>query len=105
MERYAVTARLKPGKVAEAERALAGGPPFDPATEGLSAHEAYLTERNVYLLFEGDGARSTALHLAREYLVEVSRWQELARGLPSRVAEVPPDARCVYRWSGRPDDA
>jgi hypothetical protein len=99
MERYALTARLKPGKAAQAERALAGGPPFDPAGEGLSAHAAYVTDRNVYLVFEGDAAHTIALHLAREHLVEVSRWQELVRGLPSRVGEVPPEARCVYRWT------
>jgi hypothetical protein len=58
MERYVVTAELKPGKAAEAERALAGGPPFDRVNEGLSAHAAYLTDRNVYLLFEGDAAHS-----------------------------------------------
>jgi hypothetical protein len=99
MERYVVAAQLKPGRAGDAERQLAGGPPFDPAHEGLSAHEAYLTDESVYLVFEGDAARSTALHLAREHLVEVSRWQELAAGLPKRVASVPAEARCVYRWS------
>jgi hypothetical protein len=99
MERYIIAARLKPGKSAEAERALAQGPPFDPGEAGLSSHAAYLTDDAVYLLFEGEAARTTALRLAREHLVDVSRWQAIVNGLPSTVAEVPQDARSVYRWS------
>jgi len=98
MEQYVVAARLKPGKAAEAERELAAGPPFDPAATGLSRHSAYLTERYVYLLFEGEAARSTALRLAREHFADVGRWQSLVIELPSTVDAVPPDARCVYRW-------
>jgi hypothetical protein len=98
MEQYVVAARLKPGKAAEAERELAAGPPFDPAETGLASHSAYLTERYVYLLFEGEAAHSTALRLAREHLVDVGRWQSLVMELPSSVDAVPPDARCVYRW-------
>jgi len=97
MERYVIAARLKPGKGDEA-RELAAGPPFDPAAAGLSGHAAYLTEDEVYLVFEGEAARSTALQLARERLVEVSPWQALISGLPSRVADVPERARCLYPW-------
>jgi len=93
-----IAARLKPGKAASAERELGAGPPFDPAEVGLSGHAAYLTEGDVYLLFEGEAARSTALHLAREHFVEVSRWQSMVTGLPASVAAVPPDARCLYYW-------
>jgi hypothetical protein len=98
MEQYVIAARLKPGKAAEAERQLAGGPPFDPGEIGLSGHAAYLTDENVYLVFEGDAARSTALQLAREHLVEVSRWQGIVSGLPASVAAVPAEARCLYHW-------
>jgi hypothetical protein len=98
MEQYVVAARLKPGKAAEAERELAAGPPFDPAATRLSSHSAYLSERYVYLLFEGEAARGTALRLAHEHLAEVGRWQSLVMELPSSVDAVPPDARCVYRW-------
>jgi hypothetical protein len=99
MERYIIAARLKPGKTTEAEQMLATGPPFDPADVGLSSHAAYLTSDDVYLLFEGETARTTALQLAREHFVDVSRWQGVVNGLPSRVAEVPHGARCVYRWT------
>jgi hypothetical protein len=98
VEQYVIAARLKPGRAAEAERELADGPPFDPGEVGLSSHAAYLTDREVYLVFEGQAARSIALRLAREHLVEVSRWQDLITGLPANVAEVPENARCLYRW-------
>jgi hypothetical protein len=99
MERYVIAARLKPGEAVAAERMLSAGPPFDPAEAGLSAHAAYLTDDSVYLLFEGEAPRARALQLAREHLVEVSQWQAIVSGLPSRVAEVPANARCLYRWT------
>jgi hypothetical protein len=98
MEQYIIAARLKPGKATEAEQMLATGPPFDPSEAGLSSHAAYLAADDVYLLFEGETARTTALQLAREHPVEVSRWQGIVSGLPFRVPEVPHDARCVYEW-------
>jgi hypothetical protein len=98
MEQYIIAARLKPGKAAEAEQMLETGPPFDPSESVLAAHAAYVTDNDVYLLFESETARTTALQLAREHPVEVSRWQAIVSGLPFRVAEVPRDARCVYQW-------
>jgi hypothetical protein len=98
MEQYIIAARLKPGKAAEAEQMLETGPPFDPAEAVLSTHAAYVTADDVYLLFESKTARATALQLAREHPMEVSRWQAIVSGLPFRVAAVPRDARCVYQW-------
>jgi hypothetical protein len=100
MEQYIIAARLKPGKAGEAKEMLATGPPFDPSESGLSGHAAYVTADHVYLLFEGETARTTALQLARDHPVEVSRWQTIVSGLPFRVAEVPHGARCVYEWRG-----
>ena len=59
-----------------------------------------MTADDVYLLFEGETARTSALQLARDHPVEVSRWQAIVSGLPFRVAEVPHGARCVYEWTG-----
>jgi hypothetical protein len=98
MEQYVLMAHLKPRRAADAEQELIAGPPFDPAAAGLTAHAAYLTEENVYLVFEGNAAQSAALQLARTHLVEVGRWQGIVSGLPTRVDAVPPDARCLYRW-------
>jgi hypothetical protein len=99
VEQYVVVAKLMAGRAAEAERELAAGPPFDPADAGLSRHAAYLTDQHVYLLFEGEAARSAALRLAREHLVEVSRWGGIVSGLPASTHHVPPEARCVYSWA------
>jgi metal-dependent amidase/aminoacylase/carboxypeptidase family protein len=98
VEDYVVAVRLKPGMAAEAERELAAGPPFDPATVGLASHAAYVSDDKIYLRFQGQAAHSTAVQLARKHLVEVSRWQTIVSGLPTRVAEVPPNARCLYHW-------
>jgi hypothetical protein len=98
LERYVVTTRVKPGAAPAAEELLQEGPPFDPAEAGLSAHEAYLTDDRIYLVFEGEAAHAKALALAKQHIVELSRWQELVWELPSTVEEVPATARCLYRW-------
>jgi hypothetical protein len=99
VERYVIAARLRPGEAAVAERALLAGPPFDPAEAGLSAHAAYLSDDSVYLVFEGEAAHAKALQLSRQHLVAVSHWQSIISDLPSRVDDVPPNARCLYRWT------
>jgi hypothetical protein len=98
IERYVVAARVKPGEAAAAEQLLLEGPPFDPGEAGFSAHEAYLGADRVYLVFEGEAARTRALDLARKHVTEAARWQAVITGLPSRAPDVPPDARCLYRW-------
>ena len=49
-------------------------------------------------MFDGVAAHTKALKLARAHLTEITGWQELVSGLPSRVTEVPSSARCIYRW-------
>jgi hypothetical protein len=102
VERYVLTACIKPGAKAAAEQLLEAGPPFDPAEVGLSAHAAYLDDERVYLVFEGDGAHAKALTLARKHMVEVARWQSVIRDLPSTVTDVSEKARCLYRWESQP---
>jgi hypothetical protein len=98
VERYVIAAQLKAGAAREAEELLSRGPPFDPGEAGLSAHSAYLGDDAVFLVFEGDAAHTKALKLANKYVVDVSRWQSVVIDLPSAVADVPPGARCLYRW-------
>ena len=98
MERYVVTTRLRPGAAPAAEELLSAGPPFDPADAGLSAHSAYLGGDRVYLVFEGESARTKALELARQHVTDVSRWEDLVWELPSVVEDIPATARCVYSW-------
>jgi hypothetical protein len=99
IERYVVAVRLKPGEAAAAEQLLLEGPPFDPGEAGFSAHEAYLGEDRVYLVFEGEAARTKALNLSRKHMLEAARWQAIVSGLPSKTPDVPPDARCLCRWA------
>jgi hypothetical protein len=98
VERYVVTTRVKPGAAPAAEELLLEGPPFDPGEAGLSAHEAYLTDDRIYLVFEGEAAEAKALALAKQHIAEVSRWEVLLWELPSTVEDVPATARCLYRW-------
>ena len=98
MERYVVATRLKPGAARAAEELLSAGPPFDPGETGLSAHAAYISKDSVFLVFEGEAAHATALQLAKKHVLEVSRWQDIVWELPTVIAEVPADARCLYRW-------
>ena len=42
MERIAVIAQLRPGTEEQAKQLLAAGPPFDPASLGLTSHDVYL---------------------------------------------------------------
>jgi hypothetical protein len=98
MERYVVATRLKPGAAPAAVELLSAGPPFDPAETGLSAHAAYINNDSVFLVFEGEAAHATALQLAKKHALEVSRWQDIVWELPSVIADVPADARCLYRW-------
>ena len=97
-ERYVVAAHVKRGESGAAEQLLAAGPPFDPDEAGLSAHEAYVGEDHVYLVFEGKDARNKAFNLARKHMLEVTRWQNIITDFPAWVEDIPPSARRVYSW-------
>jgi hypothetical protein len=49
---------LKPGCLDRARRLLANGPPFDPASLGLTSHDVYLREGDAVFVFRGDDVRS-----------------------------------------------
>jgi hypothetical protein len=87
----------KPGEAAAAEQLLLEGPPFDPGEAGFSAHEAYVGEDRVYLVFEGEAARSKALDLARRYMSEAGALAGDRQRLTREDAGRQPDARCLYR--------
>src|SRR5690242_2602088 len=59
LERVAVILPLRPNRVAEAARLIAEGPPFDPATLGLSRHQVFLRAREAIFVFTGDDVRGT----------------------------------------------
>lgn len=64
-ERVLVVGTIRPGKRGELEKLLATGPPFDLAASGFANHSAFLGERTVVLMFEGEGARAHVQDLSR----------------------------------------
>jgi hypothetical protein len=59
-----VTAQIRPGKREQLAAILAKGPPFDLAAKGFSRHQAFLGERELVLIFEGDRAITNVRNLA-----------------------------------------
>ena len=59
----AVIAAIRPGRRAELEQVLAGGPPFDLAEQGFTRHLAFVGEKEVVFVFEGEHATADARRL------------------------------------------
>ena len=85
--RFAVVARLRPGAEERAQELVAGGPPFDPGTLGLSRHAVYVSYSEVVFVFEGDAAEQVVSELVDGpvRLAALDTWGELVEG-PPRVA-------------------
>jgi hypothetical protein len=95
--RFVVVASLKPGARDAARLLIENGPPFDPQRTRLTAHEVFVTEREVVFLFEGEDARGTVEELVGDPGVwrAATAWRECLDGRP-RLAEE------TYVWT-RPD--
>ena len=96
MQRLALIARLKPGSEEEAAKLVASGPPFDPASSGLSRHAVYLSAGEVVFVFEGDEVEWIVESMVQEpagrsVSSALDAWRELADG-PPRIA------REAYFW-------
>jgi len=73
-----VTAQIRPGKREQLAALLAAGPPFDLAERGFTRHQAFLGERELVLVFEGDYAAVDVRSLAASLpLGEVTRLARL----------------------------
>ena len=70
-ERVVVVAPLREGAREVARMLLEDGPPFDPATVGLTAHRVLLTEREVIFVFEGEDAAA----VVEEIVGHAEVWQ------------------------------
>ena len=89
MRRLVVVARLKPNSAEMAGALIDAGPPFDPATEGLEHHGAYLSDGEVVFIFEGPAVDSAFEDIAgdpsRSPLFR--HWLELIEGAPRIATE------------------
>lgn len=94
--RVAVIADIRPGKRDQLAQLLAGGPPFDLASHGFTDHEAFLGDRDVVFVFEGErtveSVRSLAGSLPISTLGQMGRLVSSPRLLPEGFAWSPAGA-------------
>lgn len=94
MSRIVVVAPLKAGCRDAARLLIENGPPFDPGTTRLTAHEVFLTDREVVFLFEGENARAAVEELVGDPGVwrAATAWRECLDGRPRLADE-------TYAWT------
>ena len=82
MSRFVVVAQLRAGARDAARLLIENGPPFDPDRTRLTAHEVFLTEREVVFLFEGEEARKTVEELVGDPGIwrAATAWKECLDG-------------------------
>lgn len=97
-----VVVPLKPGCLDRARRLLAQGPPFDPASLGLSSHEVYLREGEAVFVFRGRNVRARVGKAIRHPAVWRAglAWQRCFAAPPQLMerASVSLDSDPAYRW-------
>jgi hypothetical protein len=93
VERIAVIAQLRPGSEERAKSLLAAGPPFEPATLGLTSHDVYLGHDAVVFVFEGREVERSVSDLVNDPASSgsFSAWGPILDGSPTL-------ARSAYRW-------
>jgi hypothetical protein len=93
---------LKDGCLDRARMLLAKGPPFDPASLGLSSHQVYLREGEAVFVFRGRNARARIGKAIRHAAVWRAglAWQRCFAAPPQIVeqAEVSLDSNPAYCW-------
>lgn len=102
-DRLAVRIPLRNGCLGRARSLLAEGPPFDPASLGLSEHEVYLAEGEAIFLFRGTDVRARLGKAMRQPAVWRAglAWERCFAGPPGIVETArlqlrgPPD----FHWS------
>ena len=100
MTRLVLVARLRPEGLTRAQEILEAGPPFDPASVGMTRHLAFLSAGEVVFLFEGPEVEWTVDDLVNHPVVAAALepWKKLGDGLP-RIAEE------LYSWEREPAGA
>jgi hypothetical protein len=103
-----VAVPLKPGCLGRARKLLAQGPPLDPASMGLAAHEVYLEEDRAVFVFRGQDVRARMAEAIRHPAVWRAglAWQRCFAGPPEivDVSQLRLSAIPAYRWPAAPDD-
>jgi hypothetical protein len=94
MSRFVVVASLRAGARDEARLLIENGPPFDPEQTRLTAHEVFITEREVVFLFEGEEARKTVEELVGDPRLwrAATAWKACLDGRPRLADE-------AYAWT------
>jgi len=86
--RAIVIVPLSKGAAARARALIAAGPPFDPATVGLSRHDVFVSEREAIFILEGPRISETVERLLGDVSLwrRVEAWRSCLGGRP-RLAE------------------
>jgi len=97
-----VVVPLRPDCFGRAHALLAKGPPFDPASLGLSSHEVYLREDAAVFVFRGPDVRARIAKAIRHPTVWRAglAWQRCFAAPPQIVepADLSLDSNPAYRW-------
>jgi hypothetical protein len=92
--RAIVIVPLRKGAAARARELIAAGPPFDPATVGLSRHDVFVSEREAIFILEGPRISETVERL----LGDVSLWRRV-EAWRSCLGDRPRLAEHAYGWT------
>jgi hypothetical protein len=103
-EQVAVIVPLKPGCSERAKQLVTRGPPFDPASLGLTTHEVYLSEHEVVFLFSGPHVRAKIERAMRSPALWRAGldWRDCIAGRPRLAAAsetVPTGGEPIYSWT------
>lgn len=92
--KLAVVVPIDPQHADMTRAAVAEGPPFDPASVGLAAHEVILTSEEAVFVFDlADGPEALdAILASEEFWSVVGWWEHIATGQP-RLGSV------AYAWT------
>lgn len=78
--RVIVRVKLKPGRADDARRLLEAGPPFDPSSTALVAHEVFVLEDEVLFLFETNRDAELLGLFRPDFWQAATAWSELIAG-------------------------
>lgn len=87
MRRLAIVVPLKEGAQKDAERLLAGGPPFNPGEAGFTRHSVYLTSMEAIFVFEGPEVEWRLDQLVSDFFhpalhVAAREWEKIEEARP-----------------------